>query len=170
MLQTGLVFRAVSPALVLLTLLSVPVTAQSVPPAKVAKSMERIFGSGVRIDTLKVDTSSVFRVSKGGALLGFAQVDNVKGKDQPITYLVAIDSTDALKDIDVLVYREPYGGEVAYEPWRKQFRSKTMAAPLLVGKDIRNISGATISSHSVTLGVRRTLADLTAWHAAGKIK
>jgi hypothetical protein len=59
---------------------------------------------------------------------------------------------------------------VAYEPWRKQFRGKTSAAPLTVGKDIKNISGATISSHSVTLGVRRTLADLAAWHAAGKIR
>jgi Na+-translocating ferredoxin:NAD+ oxidoreductase RnfG subunit len=102
--------------------------------------------------------------------MGFAQVRNVKGKDQPITFLVAIDSANALKDIDVLVYREPYGGEVAYEPWRKQFRGKTSGAPLEVGKDIRNVSGATISSHSVTLGVRKALADLTAWHQAGRIK
>lgn len=151
-------------------LLSVSLSAQSAPAGKVTKSIGRVFGTGVRVDTLKVDTSSVLRVSKGGALLGFAQVRNVKGKDQPITYLVAIDSSNALKDIDVLVYREPQGGEVAYEPWRKQFRGRTTAAPLVVGKDIRNISGATISSHSVTLGVRQTLADLTAWHAAGKIK
>lgn len=144
--------------------------AQSAPAGKVAQSIERIFGTGLRVDTLKVDTSSVLRVSRAGALLGFAQVRNVKGKDQPITYLVAIDSTDALKDIDVLVYREPYGGEVAYEPWRKQFRGRTTAAPLVVGKDIRNISGATISSHSVTLGVRQTLAALAAWRAAGKIR
>ena len=124
----------------------------------------------MQVDTLKVDTAAVLRVSRAGTLLGFAQVRNVKGKDQPITYLVAIDSADALKDIDVLVYREPYGGEVAYEPWRKQFRGKTRSAPLVVGKDIRNISGATISSHAVTLGVRKALADLSAWHAAGKIR
>jgi hypothetical protein len=157
-------------ALSLLTSPLSPLVAQSAPPAKVAKSVERIFGPGIQVDTLKVDTASVLRVSKGGTLLGFARVRNVKGKDQPITYLVAIDSRDALKDVDVLVYREPYGGEVAYEPWRKQFRGKTTTAPLVVGKDIRNISGATISSHSVTLGVRQTLADLAAWHAAGKIK
>jgi Na+-translocating ferredoxin:NAD+ oxidoreductase RnfG subunit len=146
------------------------VTAQWAPPAKVAASIERIFGAGTRIDTLKVDTASVFRVSKAGALMGFAQVRNVKGKDQPITFLVAIDTANGLKDVDVLVYREPYGGEVAYEAWRKQFRGKTSAAPLIVGKDIRNISGATISSHSVTLGVRQTLADLSAWHNSGKIR
>jgi hypothetical protein len=143
---------------------------QAAPPAKLAASIERIFGSGTKIDTLKVDSANVLRISKAGALQGFAQVRNVKGKDQPITFLVAIDSANALKDIDILVYREPHGGEVAYEPWRKQFRGKSSADPLVVGKDIRNISGATISSHSVTLGVRKTLADLTAWHAAGRIR
>ena len=151
-------------------LLAVSLSAQSAPPKKVAQSVERIFGAGVQVDTLHVDSASVLRVAKGGSLLGFVQVRNVKGKDQPITFLVAIDSADALKDIDVLVYREPYGGEVAYGPWRKQFRGKTTGAPLVVGKDIRNISGATISSHSVTLGVRQTLAALAAWHAAGKIR
>jgi Na+-translocating ferredoxin:NAD+ oxidoreductase RnfG subunit len=146
------------------------VSSQSAPPEKTAKSIERIFGAGTRLDTIKVDTASVLRVSRSGALLGFAQIKNVKGKDQPITFLVAIDSVNALKDVDVLVYREPQGGEVAYEPWRKQFRGKTTAAPLEVGQDIRNVSGATISSHSVTLGVRKALADLTAWHTAGKIR
>ena len=146
------------------------VRAQAAPPVKVAKSIERLFGPATKVDTLQVESSSVLRISKAGTLLGFAQVRNVKGKDQPITFLVAIDSSNALKDIDVLVYREPYGGEVAYEPWRKQFRGKTSTDPLIVGKDIRNVSGATISSHSVTLGVRKALADLTAWHTSGKIR
>jgi Na+-translocating ferredoxin:NAD+ oxidoreductase RnfG subunit len=154
----------------LLAVLCAPAAGQSAPPKKVADSIRRVFGDAVQVDTLKVDTASVLRISKAGSLLGFAQVRNVKGKDQPITFLVAIDPKDALKDIDVLVYREPYGGEVAYEPWRKQFRGKGKEAPLEVGKDIRNISGATISSHSVTLGVRKALADLTAWHAAGRIQ
>jgi Na+-translocating ferredoxin:NAD+ oxidoreductase RnfG subunit len=153
-----------------LLLLAAPLSAQSAPPKKIAQSIERIFGPGMKVDTVKVDTASVLRVSQDGSSLGFAQVRNVKGKDQPITYLVAVDAHDTLKDIDILVYREPQGGEVAYEPWRKQFRGKTTTAPLVVGKDIKNISGATISSHSVTLGVRQALADLTAWHATGKLR
>jgi len=147
-----------------------PSVAQSPPPAKLAESLERIYGAGAQLDTVHVDSAIVYRVSRAGALLGFAQVRNVKGKEQPITYLVATDSADALRDIDILVYREPYGGEVAYDPWRKQFRGKTAAAPLQVGKDIRNISGATISSNAVTRAVRKTLADLTAWHAEGKFR
>jgi len=103
-------------------------------------------------------------------LLGFAAVGNVIGKDQPITFLVAVDPDDRLKDIDILVYREPYGGEVAYEPWRRQFRGARASDSLRVGKEIRSISGATISVHAVTLGVRRLLAGLTAWHASGAIR
>jgi len=153
-----------------LLLLAVPAPAQSAPPAKLAKSLERVYGHDTQVDTLQVDSTTVYRISRAGALLGFAQVRNVKGKEQPITYLVATDSADALRDIDILVYREPYGGEVAYDPWRKQFRGKTTAAPLQVGKDIRNISGATISSNAVTRAVRKTLAQLTAWHAEGKLR
>lgn len=140
------------------------------PPAKLAASLERVFGPGTHVDTLRVDTAAVLRVVRGDSLLGFAQVGNVLGKDQPITFLVAIDPADRLKDVDILVYREPYGGEVAYEPWRRQFRGKSAGDSMRVGREIRSISGATISVHAVTLGVRRLLADLTAWHQRGTIR
>ncbi len=140
------------------------------PPRRVAESIEQLFGAGARVDTLRVDTAAVLRVSRADSLLGFAAVGNVLGKDQPITFLVAVDAADRLKDVDILVYREPYGGEVAYEPWRRQFRGKSAADSLRVGKEIRSISGATISVHAVTLGVRRLLAELTAWHRRGAIQ
>ena len=92
--------------------------AQAAPPAKVVASVRRVFGAAARIDTLALDSSTVLRISRADTLLGFAQVRNVKGKDQPITYLVAVDPAGRLRDVDILVYREPYGGEVAYEPWR----------------------------------------------------
>lgn len=144
--------------------------AQAPPPAKLAASIARLFGPGSRVDSLHVDTNTVLRVSRGDSLLGFAQVGNVMGKDEPITFLVAIGPDDRLKDVDILVYREPRGGEVAYEPWRKQFRGKTAADSVRVDKSIRSISGATISVHAVTAGVRRMLADLTSWHRAGAIR
>jgi len=145
-------------------------SAQAPPPAKLAASITRIFGAAVRVDSLRVDTSTVLRVSRADSVLGFASVANVIGKDQPITFLVAIDRDDRLKDVDILVYREPYGGEVAYEPWRKQFRGKTAADSLRVGKEIRTVSGATISVRSVTMGVKILVANLTRWHQSGAIK
>jgi Na+-translocating ferredoxin:NAD+ oxidoreductase RnfG subunit len=143
---------------------------QSVPAGKVAASVARLFGPGVTVDTVRLDSAAVLRVSRGDSLLGFAQVGNVIGKDQPITFLVAIDPNDRLKDVDILVYREAYGGEVAYEPWRRQFRGKTAADSMRVGREIRSISGATISVNAVTFGVKRLLANLTAWHRAGALR
>lgn len=144
--------------------------AQGVPPGRVAASVARVFGAGAHADTVRVDSTAVLRVARGDSLLGFAVVRNVVGKDQPITFLVATDPADQLKDVDILVYREPYGGEVAYESWRRQFRGRTAKAPLQVGRDIRSISGATISVHAVTLGVRQALQDLTRWHRSGAIR
>jgi len=42
--------------------------------------------------------------------------------------------------------------------WLAQFVGKTSASRLKVGDDIRNISGATLSSAHVTEGVKRILA------------
>ena len=113
---------------------------------------------------------NLLRVTRGDSLLGFAQVREVLGKEQPITFLVAIDLANRLKDVDILVYREPYGGEVAYESWRRQFRGRGADAPLVPGRDIRSISGATISVNAVTAGIRRTLRDLVQWHETGVLR
>ncbi len=157
-------------ALVLTASAALPAPAQSAPPGKVAASISRLFGKAATTDTIQTDGSPVFRIHDAAGVAGFAVVRNVLGKDQPITFLVATDTAGTLRDVDILVYREPYGGEVAYDAWRKQFRGKTAADPLLIGKDIRAISGATISSNSVTLGVRTALADLARWKSEGKLK
>lgn len=130
--------------------------------------MQRIFGKGTT--AIAVNADSAYRIVRGDTVLGFAVVREVKGKDQPITFLVATDTSDRLRDIDILAYREPYGGEVAYEAWRRQFRGKSADDRLQVGRDIRSISGATISVNAVTLGVRRALSDLTTWHRGGALK
>jgi hypothetical protein len=144
-----------------------PSLAQSAPPKKLAASLERVFGPGAVVDSIDGDSALVLRLRRAGALLGYAEVDNVMGKDQPITYLVAVDSSLHLLDVDILVYREPYGGEVAYEPWRRQFRGKQPGETLQVGREIRGISGATISVNAVTAGIRKLLGDLAARRKAG---
>ena len=140
------------------------------PPPRVSASIARVFGRETRIDSLLVGAAVVLRVSRGDSLLGFAQVRNVRGKDQPITMLVAIDPDNRLTDVDILVYREPYGGEVAYEAWRRQFRGKSAEDSLRVGREIRGISGATISVNAVTVGVRTAVRELTEWHRSGMIR
>jgi len=41
--------------------------------------------------------------------------------------------------------------------WRAQFVGKSVASPLQLNGDIKNISGATLSSKHVTDGVKRIL-------------
>jgi transcriptional regulator of nitric oxide reductase len=153
-----------------LAAVAAPARAQTPAASKVTASVRRIFGAGVRVDSVRADTSLVLRLTRADSLLGFVRVGNVRGKDQPITWLVAVDPALRLRDIDILIYREPYGGEVAYEAWRRQFRGKGADAPLAVGRDIQGISGATISVNAVTTAVRRTMADFARWRAQGRLR
>lgn len=157
-------------ALLLVALPSLaPLAAQSVPARKLLASLERVYGQGLRADSIALDGATVLRVRRNDSVLGFAQVRDVMGKDQPITYLVATDTALVLRDIDILVYREAYGGEVAYEAWRKQFRGRDARDSLVVGRQIRGISGATISVNAVTLGVRQAVGQLAEWRRAGRL-
>ncbi len=84
-------------------------------------------------------------------------VDQVVGKHEFITYAVAIQPDGKIKGIEIMEYRETYGSQVTEKDWRAQFVGKANNDPLKIDKDIRNISGATLSSVHVTNGVRRVL-------------
>jgi Na+-transporting NADH:ubiquinone oxidoreductase subunit NqrC len=84
-------------------------------------------------------------------------VDEVIGKHEFITYALALANSGAVKGVEILTYRETYGHEVKLPKWRAQFLGKTVAAPVKIDSDIRNISGATLSCVHVTEGVRRLL-------------
>jgi hypothetical protein len=94
-----------------------------------------------------------WRASGGGWLI----VDQVVGKHDFITFALALDAAGAVADVEILEYRETYGGQVREPGWRSQFVGKTADTAPQLGKDIRNISGATLSSKHVTDGVRRLL-------------
>lgn len=100
------------------------------------------------------DEKGVWKAASGGWLV----VDNVVGKHEKITYVVALDAHGVVKGIEILSYNESYGHEVRKAEWRAQFVGKTTADPLTLNKDIKNISGATLSSKHVTQGVKRVLA------------
>jgi len=82
-------------------------------------------------------------------------VDRVLGKHETITFAVAIAAGGEIRGVEIMEYRETYGSQVRGEAWRKQFQGKTKASPLKLNTDIKNISGATLSSAHVTAGVRR---------------
>lgn len=83
-------------------------------------------------------------------------IDQVLGKHEMITYAVGLKSDGSVKGIEILEYRETYGQNVRNE-WRKQFEGKTKTDQLRAGKDIKVLSGATLSSAHISAGVRRIL-------------
>lgn len=106
---------------------------------------------------------------QGGAVIGFVVVDEVIGKFERITYAVGMEPDGRVRQVEVLSYRESHGHEIRLPAWRKQFVGKTAAAPLQVGEDIANISGATLSCTHVTEGVRRIVIWLDLLRRGGRL-
>ena len=71
---------------------------------------------------------------------------------------VSLAPAGAVHSVEILQYRESYGGEINNQSWLAQFVGKTSGSSLRINDDIRNISGATLSSTHVTEGVKRVLA------------
>lgn len=99
-----------------------------------------------------------FKVQQGGRSIGLFVLDHVVGKHLYIDYAVSLGPGGVIRRVDILQYRESYGGEVREPGWLSQFVGKTAADPITVGSDIRNISGATLSSNHVAEGVKRIVS------------
>lgn len=156
---------------------------------KLHAALKRVFGESAQITTgvatltdqqvaeikktsgfLYGRTVNYHAVAVGGKRVGYAIVDEVKGKAKMITYTLIVDNNLVVKDLEVLAYREPYGGEIQYDSFRRQFRGKGTRDQLKVGVDIRNVSGATISTNAVTGGTRKLLAVLRELKEAGALR
>jgi Na+-translocating ferredoxin:NAD+ oxidoreductase RnfG subunit len=102
---------------------------------------------------------AVWKAIAGGKPLGWVVVDEVIGKHEYITYATAISPAGAVLGIEIMSYRETKGGEVRNPKWRAQFTGMTLARDKIrLGKDIANISGATLSCRNLTDGMKRLLA------------
>jgi Na+-translocating ferredoxin:NAD+ oxidoreductase RnfG subunit len=100
----------------------------------------------------------IWLARKGTNLLGVLVLDRVFGKHDLIDYAVALSPEGKVLQVEILEYREHYGGEIRAPKWREQFKGKSATSKLKLNDDIYNISGATISCRNVTDGVRRVLA------------
>ncbi|MBC7690720.1 MAG: FMN-binding protein [Methylotenera sp.] len=102
-------------------------------------------------DTIKNPKLLTFVGPKGEIVF----VDQVLGKHEFITFAVGMNADGSVRGIEILEYRETYGSQVRNAEWRKQFLGKNSKSELKLTSDIKNISGATLSSAHVTAGVKR---------------
>ena len=97
----------------------------------------------------------IYQLESPSKLVGRAILDNVYGKEMPITFLVVFDLKGNIIRSAIVKYREAIGGQVAHVHWQKQFIDKNALSSFQVGTDIDGITGATISVHSVTKGIHK---------------
>lgn len=95
----------------------------------------------------------VWKTAKGDWFI----VDEVVGKHEMVKYAIGINADGTIKGIEIMEYVESYGYEVGEASWRNQFVGKTSEATLKLNKDIKNISGATLSCKHLTDGVKRLM-------------
>jgi Na+-translocating ferredoxin:NAD+ oxidoreductase RnfG subunit len=106
---------------------------------------------------------------KGRELLGVMVADEVLGKFELISYAVGVGADGRLRGLEILAYRESHGHEIRSAAWRKQFVGKAQGAPIKLGEDIANVSGATLSCAHVTEGVKRIVAVVEQARRSGRL-
>lgn len=100
----------------------------------------------------------VFIALTGTKVDGYAVIDDERGQHEPITFAVKLSPAGVVERQEIMVYRESYGEEIADARFRRQFVGKSAKDPIRAGVDIDAVTGATISSRSIAIGVRRAVA------------
>lgn len=171
--------RPVWKSLILISVLLLPILAEGatvyLTPSAALKLMfkdsQEIVSEKKRLDSsrrqtiekqlgyqLGKDEWTFFVAKTDGRVDGYALMDHELGKVEPITFMVGLNPDGTIRALEVLVYRESHGGEIRESHFKKQFVNKTLEDPLILKKDIKNISGATVSSRAMTVGAKRVLA------------
>lgn len=102
------------------------------------------------------DSRITFYVGKkAGKPIGYAILDYVIGKSLPINFMVVLNTDGTVRNVEIMVYREPHGWEVRYKGFLSQFFGRNAESDF---KDVNSITGATISVRSITRGVYKAVA------------
>ncbi len=164
--------------LALLALLLAPASARADDVYWTTKSLLKdFFKTSKRVSYVKIDTAAarqelvtklgyvpskptyvIFVARTGTKIDGYAVIDAQQGQHQPITFGVKLSPKGRVQRTEFMVYREGQGDEIKEGRFRSQFTNKGEGDSLKVGDDIMAISGATISSRSMSMGVRRAVA------------
>tara|TARA_R110002073_G_scaffold128999_6_gene275271 strand:- start:36293 stop:36829 length:537 start_codon:yes stop_codon:yes gene_type:complete len=110
--------------------------------------------------TSKIAKESFFKILNGDKIVGYAYIDKAPSKTDLFDYLILLTPDLIVAKTKVLIYREDYGGEIGSKRWLKQFIGLKSNNQVLHGKDIIPISGATISTISMTRAVNAFLLSL----------
>ncbi len=121
-----------------------------------AKAVEK--NAKVKLDPKLDKEFNIYEAKSGdGKLLGYALENSVQGKWEAIHYLIALDAEGKITDAVVLEMQEKWGKPIKERKFLAQFFGKKAGDSLKLNKDVQQIAGATISSASMTNGIRKLL-------------
>ena len=133
-------------------------SSQAVTYKKVAIDGTETARVAQRLGYTPAKSSYTFYIAtSGGHVDGYAFIDEEKGEHLPITFAVKLSPTGKVMRQEIVVYREARGDEVRDEKFRAQFVGKGANDPIDTGNDINVVSGATISSRAMAVGVKRAV-------------
>jgi FMN-binding domain len=95
--------------------------------------------------------------TRGGQPAGTAYFDTHRVRTLPETLMIVVDPQGKVGRIEVISFREPE----EYLPrgvWYEQFRGRALNPDLQLKRDIRPVTGATLTARATTDAVRRVLA------------
>ena len=98
----------------------------------------------------------------------FLLLERAPSKTETFDYALYLSEEGRILAVDVLIYREPQGSEIDFPAFRKQFVGKNNPRKIIPGRTIQVISGATISSRSITYSVRDLLVIFQKLHRKGE--
>jgi len=94
---------------------------------------------------------NVYKTATGDWLI----FDQIIGKHENIDMAFGLTKDGKVNGVEILVYRETYGHEIRGDKWRAQFHGKDHTERLKLDKQIKNISGATLSCRHVADAINR---------------
>lgn len=140
----------------------------SVLKDKVDKALFSVYDTElIRCDAVTLDKSikanlsnKLYKVYASNEFKGFVYVAQAPSMKNVFDYLVIFNKDLEIEKAKVLIYREQHGRQIGSARWLSQFNGMNPDNRPTLGKDIDGISGATISSKSMTKAINELLTSL----------
>ncbi len=120
------------------------------PGAEARARIERRLGR-----RLQKPEYTFYVATSGGHVDGYALFDEERGQHELISFGTFFDPQGRVTRVEILAYREPYGDGIRAERFRRQFVGRNARSGFAAERDIDAVSGASISSRSMCVGVKR---------------
>lgn len=103
------------------------------------------------------EKDQLFKLSLNNAPKGYILVKEAMGRYHSFKFMVFVNPELEIEKVYVLQYDEDYGSEITSKKWLLQFKGFNPQSEFKYKQNIDAISGATISSKSITIGIKEAL-------------